>query len=332
MNQEIILYFSILFLNTIFILFKIEIKGKKSFFCLVFFIFLSLSLFLRFSPLTSDFNEYTLFLQSDLDDISDEQMYYYLREGLYWFSSYFLYQLLDNEIYVYITFDMIAYIFVFFALKNFGVPQNYYFGVMYSFPFILGMQNIYRQWIATCILLFVISLKENQTFKKYFFFTCSLLVHNSMGLFLSLLLINNQFRQIRILGVILLCLTPLFIYLGLKTKANELFSGFDFSILYFYVNFFITSFLLFNSNLSININLFYIRIWFFNLVVSTSMFLMTNQVPFERVSIIILSILYPLLAFEIEKKFIQKKLIHFFNSTFWFLIMFISGASYVLQQ
>src|SRR3546814_2692816 len=96
---------------------------------------------------------------------------YYLREAGYLLTTNIVYHVIKSEIITFILFDLVIILIVIFSRKNFDFPY-YYVGIYFTtFPSVLGSQNIYRQLIATTVLMLALSQKGMA--KRIFWFAVS---------------------------------------------------------------------------------------------------------------------------------------------------------------
>lgn len=83
---------------------------------------------------------------------------YYLKEAIYWFSTRWIFSVTGNQIITFIVVDMILVSMFFLALRMFKAPKYSYFLILIVFPSVFGFQNIYRQLIASSVLLLGLGL------------------------------------------------------------------------------------------------------------------------------------------------------------------------------
>lgn len=78
---------------------------------------------------------------------------YYLKESIYWLGSRLVFLATNNEVITFVIIDLLVVSLLFTALRMFGAPKYAFFLVLIIFPSVFGFQNIYRQLIASSILL-----------------------------------------------------------------------------------------------------------------------------------------------------------------------------------
>ena len=86
--------------------------------------------------------------------------FYHFKEPVIWISHKVLFQIFENLFVVFLLTDMIIGILLFKSFKNFNLPQYVYFSILIFFPFIMGMQNAYRQWVIYNLAIFIFANLE----------------------------------------------------------------------------------------------------------------------------------------------------------------------------
>lgn len=110
-----------------------------------------------------------------------------------------LYQLVENETLVFIIVDILFLLFLILnvkTIKNYDKRASVIFIPLLtlSFPFIMGIENIYRQFLGTIILLLSYSIRKKSEIKSNLLFFLSIFFHNSLILFLPLLILVKCFN------------------------------------------------------------------------------------------------------------------------------------------
>lgn len=232
--MELFVYIGFLLGASFFALRKRLIDSESMFFCIYMVAALALSLVVRLRY-DFDIQVYTIAMESiDLD-------FYYLKEPVVWYIQAFLYSLFGSSYYVWILCDMLVFVALFVALRRFGVPQYAFFAIMVYFPFVLGMQNIYRQWVASIFLILSLSFASDRvgridgTFKNAFYsfvwFIFAALAHNSAFLFAPVLVVwwRGWFSRMVFVFLLLVILVA-YSYIG-DSKLSES-TGSDLTLLF----------------------------------------------------------------------------------------------------
>jgi hypothetical protein len=184
----IIIYIIYFFIGCVSCL-KIKTTNRDYF---IAFLFLSLwSISLRNLGLANDFYTYKDVLSYDYSDLLN---FYYLREPIYWFLSKFIYNYIASDVYTFIIIDIIFFLIFVSFCKSQRMPLYFCFLYILFFPSVLGLQNVYRQYLSTILLLIAIySPTKNDyfEFKPYFFWFLSFLTHNVTILFFPLIFIKK---------------------------------------------------------------------------------------------------------------------------------------------
>ncbi|ODT83326.1 MAG: hypothetical protein ABS76_02860 [Pelagibacterium sp. SCN 64-44] len=111
----------------------------------------TLSIVVRLSGYDTDIKVYAAQMEERSLDM------YYIREPLIWLGQRWAYDIIGDHALVFIVTDVLLILCVFHAFHRLGLPPYAYVSVLLYFPFVLGLQNIYRQWAASCLLLLAIS-------------------------------------------------------------------------------------------------------------------------------------------------------------------------------
>lgn len=119
--------------------------------------------------------------------------FYYLREPVVWLGGRVLYSLFSDEQLVFVVLDCVVGIFLLSALIRVGAPRYTFFAILCFFPFILGMQNVYRQHLATVFLISAFSFDRKSTFfLPVFHFCLAVASHNAAAVFLPVLVLRRK--------------------------------------------------------------------------------------------------------------------------------------------
>jgi hypothetical protein len=153
---------------------------------------------------------------------SNSISFYYLKEPVYWFTSRFLYNLIPVHQIVFIIIDLFCFSLLLYVQSVMRLPRYFPFLFLGFFPVVLGMQNVYRQFIASFFLLVTLaSALEGLKYKKYLSFILALLSHSSSILLLPLLFIRmNKANSYKVVGVMFYAAVMIVLLLVI-IKLNE---------------------------------------------------------------------------------------------------------------
>lgn len=220
-------------LVTIFIVATFYPKDTKLSFTFIA-LFLLLIFSVRFSVPQSDFVNYYGRIKNDWDTILSD--FYYGREFIFWYSSKFLYGIVGNEKISYVIFDLLIILSLFLALgKNKKYVPMFYFVFFIN---IIGVGNIYRQYIVTSICV-VILLREPKLHWALFLLTISLFIHNMVVLIIPILASQYGFKRISrlMLATGLLLLSTVVNYKGIDVSGTYMTVFYLFSLIVFTILF-----------------------------------------------------------------------------------------------
>ena len=106
--------------------------------------------------------------------------FYFLREPFVWYSLIGINTILDNPVWSLLVLDFVVLASLFCALHrvNYGIPLLLIWCT--SFIFLLGVQNVYRQYASmTFMLCSLIFTSENKRKHGLFFFILAIAAHNA---------------------------------------------------------------------------------------------------------------------------------------------------------
>lgn len=159
----------------------------------VFFIGLVWFFIVRSSGFDIDINTYVGYLDNTTLLLFINSSYF-LREFVFWGifigGNFFL----QDSFLTLLFIDLLVLFFFIRAIINFKLPFYSFFLLLCFFPNLMGYENVYRQYIATILTLYAISLAyENrlnvgkEEFKSYIFIIIAGFCHNVAFLFFPLL-------------------------------------------------------------------------------------------------------------------------------------------------
>jgi len=145
---------------------------------------------------------------------------YFLREFVFWGIFIGGKFLLQDSFLTFLSIDLLVLFFFIKAIINFKLPFYSFFLLLCFFPNLMGYENVYRQYIATILSLYAISLAyrdsliEKKEFKSYIFLIIAGFCHNVAFLFFPLLFfLKKRFK----LGIFL----SLVIYIALPVLSSS---------------------------------------------------------------------------------------------------------------
>ncbi|MFG6139546.1 EpsG family protein [Halomonas sp. B23F22_10] len=169
-----------------------EIPSKLVYSFLTFFLFLSYSAVTRYSGFDIDINVYAEALKFDTFSI------YYIKEPVYWLLSRYVYDFTGSPELTFICFDAVSFVLVLMARKNMDLPQYFPYLFLLFFPSVMGINNVYRQYLSCSIFIYFASLLfvDSSFFRRLFFLSLSFLTHNAAALFAPLIFSLNDKRNV----------------------------------------------------------------------------------------------------------------------------------------
>jgi|GEM_PF-6397874 len=194
-------------------------------------------LFVRLNGFDADMVNYSHYIQVPLLSLFDEIRY--LKEPAFWFSIVAFNKISPSVLLTFIVYDYIFLIIMLYALR---CINNSYFCILFMllfFPFFLGFQNIYRQFLGGALFILSLSmLSPGKSKSGSLVLVClSIMFHNVYGLLIPAYVVLRYRRYGIGLGVILaLCITVIIFLLPVRHHENtglrlELIYGFGVFIL-----------------------------------------------------------------------------------------------------
>jgi len=259
---------------------------------------------------------------------------YYIKEPVIWLGQRFLFNLINSSYLTFIFTDICAGIILYRALKIFSLPQYSYFSFLTFFPFIMGFQNIYRQWFASIIMIYLISLVlryDNKLVKKYFIFAISILTHNASAIFLPFLFIRPKRAISKIFLVFALIISIFGVKYGLDTKSSRDTGG-NLALAYLALFLIIVFLLILVDFLKIQFEARWQYIFLaVGLIICATGIIFGGSSASERISIYLLMLMYPLLILKIEERFKSPQFIRMMITVCGFFPIFVFGtATFIL--
>jgi len=124
-----------------------------------------------------DFMEYWIKMRIDVINL------YYMKEPVYWLISRYIFKLTGSQVITFLVYDFMA-VFLFFTAFRDKAEAGLVVLMFLAFPMILGIENVFRQYLGTVFMVYSASLLYN---KKWVagsvVFIISVLTHNFFILF-----------------------------------------------------------------------------------------------------------------------------------------------------
>ncbi|MAO33917.1 MAG: hypothetical protein CMD03_04070 [Flavobacteriales bacterium] len=199
---------------------------------IIFMIIVRLNAFV-FNGFEIDILTYALEMKSTSYDI------YYLREFIFWLGIRLVFFIVNSELLSFVLLDLLwIYILVKISSRNnyFRLNNGLTIVLATSFPFFFGYENIYRQFLATIIILFSYTYISFAQRRAWLLFFISIFIHNLSVLALPLLfskgLISFSKTDKMIVSVLLALFYVIILPFFLTLKSIGI-TEVDLSILYF---------------------------------------------------------------------------------------------------
>ena len=319
--MELLSYIFIVKMGLVFSTQKYFLRNDFLFFCLWLLVFIGLSLLVR-THYDSDILNYQAAMT--IESLS----FYYWREPVVWIGMRYLFAVTGSSYCTFFIYDIVAGLSTFLALRRLGLPQYYYFAILAFFPFILGMQNIYRQWISCIFFLVAFShaMPSGSRLKVIFFFILSVASHNMAAVFLPLLFANGESRFAKFVWFLSLLVAVLGVYIGESGKSSAA-TGADLSQIFLLLIFLmLVSLILFDRG-RIKVDdypLYRIFVSFF--VIALSSVIILSSAGAERVVMFALIIAMPLISLRIEQRIYGVMIARYFVTVIGFSPIMIFGT------
>ncbi|PBN47935.1 EpsG family protein [Capnocytophaga sputigena] len=172
---------------------------------------------IRLSGFDIDINTYVEYLGNNIEILLIKDSFYFLREFVFWGIFIGGYIILQDKILILLSIDIIVLYFLIKTIINFRLPFYSFFLLLCFFPNLMGYENVYRQYIATILTLYAISIAyknsfpiRKKEFKSYIFIIIAGLCHNVAFLFFPLLfLLKKRFKLGIFLSLIIFIALPM---------------------------------------------------------------------------------------------------------------------------
>lgn len=279
----------------------------------------------RFSGFDYDISTYA----ATLNYTNISSVYYY-REPFYWFLSYFSYHFFNYPVELnFIFFDIISFSYLYFGMRRFGIKEYYLLPLILFFPLLMGMQNIYRQFLAISFLFYSISsFYSCRTRDGVVFFLIAGLTHNAAFLFFPLIFVFLKKYKIIVFPSLLSIILAIPFFLHSKSSdASGLQLAFAYIVIIFTLSVISIAILNFKRKLFNNINDLIIYILVLNTILISSVFFMGSSQG-ERMGMFCLVLLVPFFLKILNTVFRNNIIVNFIFITFMILPTFLFSSSF----
>ncbi|MBJ7579359.1 EpsG family protein [Devosia sp. MC532] len=249
---------------------------------------------------------------------------YYLREPVVWYGHRLLWSITGSEVISFVVMDVVLMSVMFFSFKRLRLPQYAYISVISFFPFIMGMQNVYRQFAGSIFFIAAISaIYDRKSYKGVAFSLLSMLSHNVAAVFIFLMPMFTKYRQVAfIAGIVLI---PVAIFVGGDTKSGVE-TGARLEWAYVGILTVCCGAIFFleraHRNLRSTIALLVTLALHTNIAAAA----MLASAAAERVSLFTLLAIYPLLVRVVERRLREKFLLRCAITVFGFIPILVAGT------
>jgi hypothetical protein len=184
MTFELLIYIVLISIGSFGVLVN-KINFIKFLYIPVFVVFI---LVIRYSGFESDIVAYARYMHNFSS--------YMIKEVAFYGMITILYDFLENEIFVFVFIDILFLILIILNIKQYDNRASLIFIpiLTLSFPFIMGMENIYRQFLGSIVLILSYSIRQKSETKSNILFIVSVYFHSSLILFLPLLVLVKFFK------------------------------------------------------------------------------------------------------------------------------------------
>lgn len=254
---------------------------------------------------------------------------FYLKEPVVWLGQRYLFYYTQDTYTVFFIYDILVGVLLFKVFQNLRLPQYSFFAILIFFPFVLGMQNIYRQWVASILFLLSFSYlwAGKSTLKVYSYFALSFLSHNVAAIFFPLLFLKKKKALGKLAWFLGFFVSFAGIYFGADTKSSAN-TGANLSALYLALLLLLLGFVVLLDRGVIRRARkveYKLIMGLFALSLCGTVFL--ASAGSERVSMFCLLIIYPFLSLLIEERFKQRVLMRIIFTVLGFIPMFMFSVS-----
>ena len=319
------IWYIFLFLVTLVLCFSNDsARDKKGFYLFWFVIVILHSVIIRSSGFDTDIAKYAQFaLGKTVDGTpmpiefgSDTWYPKFNQEPMLFLILKYIFILTKDIKLTFIIIDLIIFYVLFLGIRYLeiflhenkgrdkGVNLSYlYFQILVFFPQVFSMQAVYRQYLASVLLLTALSALFIKKKRGYLFFLFGILSHNSAAVFLPLVTIFNV-SGFGIFLVISAMITFPLAFNYFLSFYDQYSIGYTIAYIYLAVQsiiFFFVYFLYSIKSDQISNKVLFVCMYVFYLTIIAVLMSESNIV--ERLSLFCLFITYPLVVLLVEKKF-----------------------------
>lgn len=188
-------YIAYIVLSLLTLVFAVNDYRKASFKrdFLVFVVLVVLSLVVRANP-HSDMLVYIESMRVGFREMLSTP--YYLKNILFWGTNSLFYAAGISPYVILFVWDVVSFVLMIRIRKNIGLP--YYFIPLFyvSFIGVFDLQNIYRQYIASVFLLYILSASYSKQWKFFALLMVAALIHSGSLMFVGTVWIASQQKKV----------------------------------------------------------------------------------------------------------------------------------------
>lgn len=303
---------------------------------ILYLLLIGLSIIVRLNP-HSDIPVYISSFSISISDLVKTP--YYLKEGLFWIPSAFLHQyIFKNEFLVLLFWDCITFALLLKICKNTQLPYSFVFIYLLSFMGVLTFQNIYRQYIATILFLYALTLPRGRNLSPYIILVTAVLIHSSIILLTPVFILYRRRKSIHSLLFILLMGMGSLLLLWVITADDSYNTGLNLNTIYLFSILFVISFLgiliLSMQERMIEVRFILQPLVYLSTLALIGFISLKESLFFERISILLLQVLIFLFLDCIHKlpRRLSGLFQFFFALTFILPIFFFDSTLAMLQN
>tara|TARA_B110000483_G_scaffold99364_1_gene121846 strand:+ start:12139 stop:13092 length:954 start_codon:yes stop_codon:yes gene_type:complete len=314
------LMFALAFLISVFQTANRSQSSPALFLCFVIFSTI-FSVVIRTSGYDYDINVYARAMVSDLTTFD------YAREPIVWFGLRFLYWLFDSELVAFFVMDIICFSLLYRIFSSMRLPVYAYFLMFYYIPFVVGFENILRQYVASIFLLYAIFSFGKS---RYLYYVGALLSHNVALIFAPLVIGARLKINLNSVIVLLLIFVGLTYFGGVKAQIE---TGLNFALAFVVLIIILAVFVfkLFSRDSRDSRNFRDVALLSVLLICPVFIILSTGQV--ERFGYLILGVMFPIVVLTVEKlKPVTIARLTFCICSALLLIIFNLGSDFIVLE
>jgi hypothetical protein len=134
-----------------------------------------------------------------------------------------IYKYSDSALLVFVLYDIVFFVVILEVTRKLELPKYFPYAVIIFFPSVLGMQNVFRQFISSGFLLLFLSyvMVDAGYLKKGFFILLAFLTHNVAALFLPFFFLKSYKRNPPVLFFLSALMIIILLPLVAGTKSDS---------------------------------------------------------------------------------------------------------------